>query len=584
MKKFSHHIISPFAFGTIVYLFFTLLYPYHLHYQEQYQLFLFTGDYFQSYLNIPGGMSDYIGNFLTQFYFYPSVGAIFIAFLLVLIQQLTWKTVKNTEKSSVYFPLTFIPSILYWALLCDENYLPGGLISLVFLMVFISIRITIKSENLKSIFAVLSIPVLYWIAGGAVVFYVLYSVLAILFIRKERTARNTIITFIQVGLAISLPFIAKAILIQHPIIKMWIGVNFYSFPNTFPFYAGGVFLLSVLLPFFIKSLMIIRFHFKWAITVLYVVIIIAGFVTIKTSSVFDKEEVMAYDFHTRMRQWDKVIAMADKKSPSSPLSVSCLNLALAKKGMLAEHMFEYYQNGTGGLLPDFKKDFTIPMVTGEIYYQLGFINTAQRYTFEAMEALPLYQKSARTMKRLAETNLINGNRALTLKYLKILQKTLFYSKWATALSKVIDDQEILLQHPEYGWLMTHKIQNDFFFSEGEKDMMLGQLFTANNKNRTAYEYLMAYCLLNKDLNHFMQYLSLAQTIGYKQMPISFQEAFIYSWKMTSQKAPKSMPSFISNEKIQSANAFLSKMNLPNASEVLKKDYGKTYWYYLQFRN
>nr|WP_321406292.1 DUF6057 family protein [uncultured Carboxylicivirga sp.] len=583
MKKFSHHIISPFVFGTIVYLFFTLLYPYHLHYQEQYQLFLFTGDYFQSYLTIPGGISDYIGNFLTQFYFYPSVGAIFIALLLILIQQLTWKTVKNTEKSSVYFPLTFIPSILYWALLCDENYLPGGLIALVFLMVFISFRIALKSENLKSIFSVLSIPVLYWIAGGAVVFYVLYSVLTIIFISKQRTTRNTIITLIQLGLTISLPYIAKAILIQHPIIKMWIGVNFYSFPNTFPFYAGGIFLLSILLPFIVKSLPAIKSQFKWAV-VLYMVIILAGFVTIKTSSDFDKEEVMAYDFHTRMRQWDKVIAMADKKSPSSPLSVSCLNLSLAKKGMLAEHMFEYYQNGTGGLLPDFKKDFTIPMVTGEIYYQLGFINTAQRYTFEAMEALPLYQKSARTMKRLAETNLINGNRTLTLKYLKILQKTLFYSKWAIALSKVIDDQEILLQHPEYGWLMTHKIQSDFFFSEGEKDMMLGQLFTANNKNRTAYEYLMAYCLLNKDLNHFMQYLSLAQTIGYKQMPISFQEAFIYSWKMTSQKDPKSMPSFISNNKIQSANAFLSKMNLPNASEVLKKDYGKTYWYYLQFRN
>jgi hypothetical protein len=36
------------------------------------------------------------------------------------------------------------------------------------------------------------------------------------------------------------------------------------------------------------------------------------------------------------------------------------------------------------------------------------INDAQRIAFEAMEAIPKFRQSGRCLKRLAETNLING--------------------------------------------------------------------------------------------------------------------------------------------------------------------------------
>ena len=51
--------------------------------------------------------------------------------------------------------------------------------------------------------------------------------------------------------------------------------------------------------------------------------------------------------------------------------------------------------------------------------------------FEAMEAIPDYKKSGRAYMRLAETNLINGQYAVAAKYLRALQHTLFYKKWAT---------------------------------------------------------------------------------------------------------------------------------------------------------
>ena len=181
---------------------------------------------------------------------------------------------------------------------------------------------------------------------------------------------------------------------------------------------------------------------------------------------------MNYDFLIRSKQWDKVIQKAQKKSPNTPMSVADLNLALAKTGQMSDHMFDFFQRDPQGLLPDFQRDFTLPLVTSEIYYQLGFVNTAQRYAFEAMEATPDYQKSGRVLRRLAETNLINGEYKVAYKYLKILQKSLFYRKFANRTMGLLWNEKAINADPEYAWLRKCRPQKDFLFSEAEKDMKL----------------------------------------------------------------------------------------------------------------
>lgn len=145
----------------------------------------------------------------------------------------------------------------------------------------------------------------------------------------------------------------------------------------------------------------------------------------KRSIAMNKEAVMAYDYHVRMQDWDGIIVLAGKNLPDTPMAVSYLNLALGMKGQLADRMFHYRQRGKEGLFMSFVNDFTIPLVAAETYYYLGMVNTAQQLVFEAMEAIPDYQKSVRCFKRLAETNLINGRYEVAGKYLRILQHTLF---------------------------------------------------------------------------------------------------------------------------------------------------------------
>jgi len=586
MKIFSIDKLLSLTFGLVVFAFFAFIYPFHLNYQEQYQLFLFSSDYFFQYMAKPGGFSDYIGNFFTQFFFYSWIGAIIIATLLTLLQRAIWFISRKLGAKQLFAPITFIPSLLYWGLLCDENYLFGGVVVMLLVAIFICIYTLLKSSGVRIFFVFVAIPLLYWLAGGAFLLLPLFAILLEVIRKKIKMIYLVLFALGSSALSVMLPILSKTYLLQYPLGQAWIGANFFRFPVTIPISIGFIGLIIVFIPITLRFL---PFRMKRNRKVLIyivqlLVLLFGGFLFIREVADREKEEVMAYDFNVRMRKWDRVIALADKKSPSSPLSVTCLNLALAKEGLLGERMFNYYQNGIGGLLPDFTRDFTIPMIAGEVYYHLGFINTAQRYAFEAMEALPDYQKSARGVMRLAETNLINGNYAVAAKYLHLLQKTFYYRGWATKALVTMGDEKLIDQHPEWGMLRRIRTKEDFLFSEGEKDMMLGVLFRQNQTNRMAYEYLMAYTLLNKDLTHFMQYIPLGRTLNYKAIPTSYQEALVYVWEKTNNDPAKEIPFPVTQLTMQRMKAF--ERVSPGQSDPnpgLYNEFTNTYWYYLVFR-
>ena len=53
-------------FGVAVLLFWGSVYPAHISYQEQFQLFLFDADYWWERIVVPGGLADYIAVLLSR--------------------------------------------------------------------------------------------------------------------------------------------------------------------------------------------------------------------------------------------------------------------------------------------------------------------------------------------------------------------------------------------------------------------------------------------------------------------------------------------------------------------------------------
>ncbi|MBR2114860.1 MAG: hypothetical protein IJ929_09370 [Prevotella sp.] len=219
---------------------------------------------------------------------------------------------------------------------------------------------------------------------------------------------------------------------------------------------------------------------------------------------------MQYDFMARHQQWNRILQVINAEKPNNQIGVTVQNLALAMHGMLLEHMSDYHQNDIAGLLPDVKEDATSPLPTAEAFYYLGMINVAQRTVFEAQEAILDFQKSGRCYKRLAQTNLINGNYEVARKYLTALQKTLFYRGWANETLPLLGNEKAIAAHPEYGHLRQSAYNEDFYFSDHVTPEMLESLYFRNTDNRLAYQYLLAYYMLTGDRERFNQFMSAKQ--------------------------------------------------------------------------
>ena len=100
--------------SIVMFLFWYVWYPHALSYQEQYQLFLWTGDYFLEKISLSGGFADWVGEFIVQFYYVEWLGALLLALLFVALQRLTLRLMYSL--TSYLLPLTSILSLLPVAL------------------------------------------------------------------------------------------------------------------------------------------------------------------------------------------------------------------------------------------------------------------------------------------------------------------------------------------------------------------------------------------------------------------------------------------------------------------------------------
>ena len=531
---------------------------------EQYQMFLFDTGYFLERIVLPGGLADYISEFLVQFYYMPVLGGAIIALLLMGIQAAVWGLMKQygaRHDFPGYLP-SFLPSIALWCAMGDQNVLLSFVVALFGALVIGWIHNRFHNRLVKVGFELVSTALVYWFLGSVVFLYAAPMIGDTL---KNAKQKRNVFSGIGYSVCILVLTIAWILLttqtLQYPLYRIFAGLNYYRYPGAISPLPFVVMVWAVVIPFLgmipcrQKSLQKLQ-QSKVVIVLSYVLVIVASWFGIKAS--FDEMtyELIDYDFLVRTEQWDKIIEKAEKKPATTPLSVSCVNLALSQKGMLADRLFEFYQNGGEGLFPTFTRDMISPVSTAEIFFRLGMVNDAERYMFEAQEAIPNYRKSARLTRRIIECDIINGNYKVAAKLLRRLQKTLFYSNWANQTMALLGNEKAINRHPIYGKLRKYREKKqDFLFSDREMDQMLGLLFPNDNHNKMAYEYLMCYELLQRDMEKFMQYYPLGRFVGYDHIPRTFQEILIGNW-MKTHSDPRTIPYSVDAQNVNNTLNFI----------------------------
>lgn len=556
-------------FGMALFLFWWQRYPFALSYHEQFQLFLFDSDYLATRLAEPGGIARYLSEFLVQFYNNVVFGAVIIALLLVLMQRLVWRLMDQQNKT--WYPLSFLPSLVTWYMMGDQSLLLAFPLALIMVL---SVMACVKSLGMKRLSVValcllILVPLVYWVCGPVVLMLAVYLPLS----GQKPILRDALLSVAAVVYGV-LCILLSSLIVPYTVSQLFCGLGYYRFFESFMLLMILLQLLLVALPLcgrFLPEIKVGKAHYT-LLGVQVVALTVLMLAVVPTNYDAKTYELIEYDYLVRTQQWDAVIKKAEQQTPDLPMSVCATNLALAMKGELTTRAFDFYQRGGQGLLPPFERNYTTTLVTGEAYFQLGLVNTAQRFAFEAMEAIPNYNKSVRCVRRLAETNLINGNYEVARKYLKMLEKTMFYGKWAQRTEALLGQEQQINNHPLYGQMRKKRIKEDFLFSDRELDKICGQLLMADKDNTLALQYLLMFPVLDRDLNRFMNYMMFVSQTHPGYSPRICQEMVTFAYASRKQQPPQGV---VPEAMLQQFNQFMQAYQ-QGATEMFRH----STWYYL----
>ena len=238
-------------FALAVFLFWAVPYYSVMSYQEQLQMFLWDSDYFWERVSLPGGLSDWLGEFLVQFYFAPLVGAAILAVLFLLLQRLTyramaWRSADGQPAAKAFaYVLSFVPALLMWAYMGDENVMLGFVVACIFALAAMWGYTLLRAEWLRRwVYPLVMAIVLYWTMGAVVLAFALFVALWQFLDRRAGrwlTAAVTILftLFIILGSSTFLPF---------PLHRLMCGLFYYRFPSIIPLLQIIVILCIALVP------------------------------------------------------------------------------------------------------------------------------------------------------------------------------------------------------------------------------------------------------------------------------------------------------------------------------------------------
>ncbi|MBQ8048640.1 MAG: hypothetical protein IJV84_03565 [Bacteroidales bacterium] len=474
-KTFQY--ISSVIFGIAVFLFWHLLHPYALGFQEQNQLFLFTWDFFVERMSVSGGLADYIAEFFTQFSYIPVLGEVLTALLFVAFQLSVALVIGRNE----WYALSFVAPVLLLVYMCDIYVMLSFLVALTFTVLLCALY----RRHPGLIWAGVATVLGYWLIGPAIFVFTLFAVI------RERNIKSLIIIALSVIVVVASRL---TYLQQYPWKTVIFGINYYRLPITVPVMQLIIAGVAALIPAFADLLPKPRRIVDISLGLL---ILAGGTVGCWMNYEKDVVELIAYDQMVRHENWDGILERAEKYQPDSELGAVSINLALFMSGR-GNELPKFKQFGTRGLILPNIRDFISNASSSEVFWRLGMINESLRYAFDTQESLINNRKSGRWMSRMAECQMLNGRYDVAEKYLDILSHSLFYRKWAENQRQYLRNDEAIASNPIYAYLRSVRYQSDFLYFYPEMDKMLAILYHQNNNNVMAAWYYKAWAALKNN--------------------------------------------------------------------------------------
>lgn len=621
LGKSSGRLLQSFLFFVLFYLYFLVYVDLRLLYHgagiiTNFPVFYKGRAFFLPFLSYPGGPVEYLSAFLSQLFYLSWAGALVVtvqAWLLSVCMDYLLRAAKLSPVRLVCYLLPVLLLVVYSRYAYHFDTTMALLIALLFTCLYLRITLSRPATlSCLSTFIFLSV-ILYYLAGGA---FLLYAAVCAIYELIIKTRWK--ISLLYLLLAAAVPYIMGLFVFRVSIID--------AFCNSLPFswkilyYEARkrevtvVYLMYLLPPsaLFVFGLLRIlwqRFYtaenrlakkqrkkssgflsntfswysrspkLKWAVESVLLLAVAGGVVFFcRDENIRTRFKVDYYAYH---KMWPELLTSA-QNNPEDPFVAQAIDRALFNVGRLGYDMFSWPQNSDYLILSDKKYKWMYWQIS-DLFLDLGVVNMAENALTECLEGLggrPM------VLQRLALVNMVKGNLGSARIYLGALSKTLFHAGWANSYLDRLQIDPNLAGDEYIQHLRSLCLDKDVPIYALYKEKTLLWLLEKNNKNRMAFEYLMAWYMLNKNLGKFVLNLERLRDFGYHELPTHYEEAALIYIYGTNKPLDLSdyPPSAKKRQQIEDFSRILNSYgkNKQAASDELARKYRNTYFYYYMY--
>lgn len=478
MKK----LIPALALFTLLFLFLQIRYGIFFLEMEAKQLFVWDLPSLRDVLLVPGGAASLLNSFIVQFFHVPVAGPIIAAAAISTIYFLCCPELSGTVSAHVLLPLGLLPVALLLTDVCCINL---SFISItIFLLLALSAFLHARSDarpTTNGVKVLMTGLILYLAVGDPAVCYLL-AVVILDVARKKQPVPSFIYALIVLG----------AIILSKR--ACWPDEIKFAIPQgQHLFYIAWAVFTAVLTGTFM-----IRTSGSREKGRIFLLLLSAAVVVVTGISVYQKhrnirnEQLAVLSYYAQNSNWDKLLRYCRTIDMNNYMLLNYANLALSNQGRLLEHYTDYRHDSDKALC--IKPDYTADGMEFQamIHYHIGDIAGAQRMAFEAV------QINARPwlLQMLVRTNIITGQYSVAKKYLSILEKTIFYRRWALSMRDKMTDPQVRRSLADTDKFM----HQDNFFSD------CLDIMDADASESPARSYLIAYILISRDADFLLRFV------------------------------------------------------------------------------
>jgi hypothetical protein len=573
------------VFFAITFIYFGFIADYILFYQEKSYLFIFSFDFLKENLHQPGGLLIWLGKFFTTFFYYPFAGGLVVALILTLIVLTVNSIIRFiSRKNSTLFPILTGVALFYFQ--TDYRFMLYNNVGLLIQLGFFLLAIRYLNL-LRGWFLLLLIPFIYFATCGFTWIYLLMMILYLVLEKKKifvvKIAAIWCFSYLLFYLSKEFLFFQTIrTLLTFPFTELNPGTQERIF---IPF---ALFLCALPAISKINIKLPERIKFPESAKLIGLSTFIALVLVLTATLRFEKKT--SQYFHVEklfyQKKFDEIIKYNLVNTPNNSLTIFLNNIALCETDKLNDLLFSFSQNKEGNTL--FLKWEMVGEILrrgGYFYYTVGMINEAHRWAFENMV---MKGQTPEGLKMLIRTELIYGNYNVASRYISVLKRTLFYKKDAAVFEKFLFDDNAIDADSELGDKRRTRLKTDFFSITDDPYINIERILATDSLNKNAFEYKVAFLLLNKDYKAIENELPSFARYGFTRFPVHVEEAITALEVLRDGAIPNlgNIPMSIETQNRWTQYLTIlqkSGNNIKTAEPELRRQFGNTFWYWVFYK-